>query len=190
MSGATALSSVFPEAIQRALAINPSLGSTFYDAEHIVFLMQENRSFDHMFGAMKGVRGFNDPHPHILPNQDKVWLQRDAKGNAYAPFHVDIHKTKITWQGGLAHSWPDQIAARNDGKYDQWIHAKTAMCLAHYRRHDLPFYYAMADAFTVCDHNFCSAMTSTTPNRSFFWTGKISNVENGLPKANIRNDMY
>lgn len=164
---------MFPEAIQRALAINPNLGSTFYDAEHVVFLMQENRSFDHMFGAMKGVRGFNDPHPHILPNQDKVWVQRDAKGNAYTPFHVDIHKTKITWQGGLAHSWPDQIAARNDGKYDKWIPAKTAMCLAHYKRQDLPFYYAMADAFTICDHHFCSSLTGTTPNRLFFWTGNV-----------------
>jgi len=173
LSGATALSTVFPEAIQRALAINPNPGSTFYDAEHVVFLMQENRSFDHMFGAMRGVRGFNDPHPHILPNQDKVWLQRDAKGNTYTPFHVDIHQTKITWQGGLAHSWPDQIAARNDGKYDKWIPAKTAMCLAHYKRQDLPFYYAMADAFTICDHHFCSSLTGTTPNRLFFWTGNV-----------------
>ncbi|RWU05768.1 phospholipase C, phosphocholine-specific [Pedobacter chitinilyticus] len=190
LSGATALSTMFPEAIQRALAINPTLGSTFYDAEHIVFLMQENRSFDHMFGAMKGVRGFNDPHPHILPNQDKVWVQRDAKGNAYTPFHVDIHKTKITWQGGLAHSWPDQIAARNNGKYDHWIPAKSAMCLAHYKRHDLPFYYAMADAFTICDHHFCSSLTGTTPNRLFFWTGNVRPHPNDkTTKAVVNNSQ-
>ncbi|WP_097132588.1 phosphocholine-specific phospholipase C [Pedobacter xixiisoli] len=173
LSGAAALPSVLPEAIQRALAINPNLGTTFYDAEHVVFLMQENRSFDHMFGTLKGVRGFNDPHPHILPNKDKVWLQRDAKGNAYTPFHIDLNKTKVTWQGGLAHSWPDQIAARNEGKYDKWVPVKSVMSLAYYKRADLPFYYALADAFTVCDHHFCSSLTGTTPNRLFYWTGNV-----------------
>lgn len=173
LSGAAALPYLLPEAIQKALAINPDLGTTFYDAEHVVFLMQENRSFDHMFGTLRGVRGFNDPHPHTLPNKDKVWLQRDAKGNAYAPFHLDLNKTKITWQGGLAHSWPDQIAARNHGKYDRWVPAKTVMSLGYYQREDLPFYYALADAFTVCDHYFCSSLTGTTPNRLFFWTGNI-----------------
>ncbi|WP_302183388.1 alkaline phosphatase family protein, partial [Salmonella enterica] len=89
------------------MAINADPGTTFYDAEHIVFLMQENRSFDHMFGSLKGVRGFNDPRAVKLPDENKVWLQKDDKGNTYAPFHIDINKTKITWQGGLAHSWPD-----------------------------------------------------------------------------------
>lgn len=173
ISGAAALPNVLPEAIQKALAINPNIGTTFYDAEHVVFLMQENRSFDHMFGTLKGVRGFNDPHPHILPNQDKVWLQRDAKGNAYTPFHIDLNHTKVTWQGGLAHSWPDQIAARNDGKYDKWVPVKSVMSLAYYQREDLPFYYALADAFTICDHHFCSSLTGTTPNRLFYWTGNV-----------------
>lgn len=168
-----ALPNIVPDAIQRAFAISPNPGTTFYDAEHIVFLMQENRSFDHMFGTMRGVRGFNDPHPHILPNKDKVWLQRDAKGNAYTPFRIDLNNTKVTWQGGLAHSWPDQIAARNDGKYDKWVPEKSVMSLAYYRRNDIPFYYALADAFTVCDHHFCSALTGTTPNRLFYWTGNV-----------------
>jgi phospholipase C len=64
------------------------------------------------------------------------------------------------------------------------------LTMGHYTRDDLPFNYAMADAFTVCDQNFCSAMTSTTPNRSFFWTGKITHDEDGLPKANIRNTDF
>jgi len=60
LSGATGFFSVFPEAIQKALAIDASAGSTYMDAEHVVFLMQENRSFDHCFGTLKGVRGFNE----------------------------------------------------------------------------------------------------------------------------------
>ena len=60
LSGATAASGLIPESIQRAYAIAPEPGSTFLDAEHIVILMQENRSFDHALGTLRGVRGFND----------------------------------------------------------------------------------------------------------------------------------
>lgn len=180
---------VIPMSIQKAMAINAAPGSTFYDAEHVVFLMQENRSFDHMFGKLKGVRGFNDPRAKILPNQNKVWLQNDAKGNTYAPFHVDINKTKITWQGGLPHSWSDQVAARNKGKYDKWVPVKTLMSLAYYKREDIPFYYAMADAFTICDHHFCSSLTGTTPNRLFFWTGTIRPEQNANTIAAVNNSQ-
>lgn len=199
LSGAAGLTSAMPQSIQKALAINPKEGSTFYDAEHVVILMQENRSFDHTFGTLQGVRGFNDPRPVILPDQKPVWFQTDAQGKTYAPFRLNIKDTKVTWMGSLPHSRGSQVDAYNQGKYDKWLLAKRSgnkqyaqmpLTMGYYTREDLPFYYAMADAFTVCDQNFCSAMTSTTPNRSFFWTGKISNVENGLPKANIRNDNF
>lgn len=189
LSGAAGLPNVIPMSIQKAMAINADPGTTFYDAEHVVFLMQENRSFDHMFGKLKGVRGFNDPRTFTLPDQNKVWLQKDNAGNTYAPFHVDINKTKITWQGGLPHSWSDQVAARNNGKYDKWVPVKSLLCMGHYDRTDIPFYYAMADAFTICDHNFCSSLTGTTPNRLFFWTGNIRPEPNGSTVAAVSNSQ-
>ncbi|MGC4035207.1 MAG: phospholipase C, phosphocholine-specific [Chitinophagaceae bacterium] len=199
LSGAAGLSTVLPASIQKAFAIDPETGSTFLDAEHIVILMQENRSFDHCFGTLRGVRGFNDPRALTLPDQKPVWLQSDADGRTYSPFRLNIKDSKVTWMGDLPHSRHSQVDAYNNGKYDQWLKAKRSgnkkyadvpLTLGYYKREDLPFNYAMADAFTVCDQNFCSAMTSTTPNRSFFWTGKITNTENNLPKANIRNDDY
>jgi len=189
LSGAFGLPNVIPMSIQKAMAINADPGTTFYDAEHVVFLMQENRSFDHMFGSLKGVRGFNDPRIKTLPNQNKAWLQNDEKGNTYAPFHVDINKTKITWQGGLPHSWSDQVAARNKGKYDKWVPVKSLMALGYYKREDIPFYYAMADAFTICDHHFCSSLTGTTPNRLFFWTGTIHPEQNGNSVPVVNNSQ-
>lgn len=189
LSGAAGMPNVIPMSIQKAMAINADPNSTFLDAEHVVILMQENRSFDHLFGRLQGVRGFNDPRTFTLPDQDKVWLQKDAEGNPYAPFHVDINKTKITWQGGLPHSWTDQLAARNGGRYDQWIPVKSLMCLAHYDRSDVPFYYAMADAFTICDHNFCSSLTGTTPNRLFMWTGNIKPELTGPAVAAVNNSQ-
>ncbi|MEJ0104137.1 MAG: phospholipase C, phosphocholine-specific [Bacteroidota bacterium] len=199
LSGAAGLSSFIPASIQKAFAIDPRPGSTFMDAEHIVILMQENRSFDHCFGTLQGVRGFNDPRAITLPDQKPVWLQTNETGETYSPFRLNIKDTKITWMGDLPHSRASQVDAYNNGKYDKWLTAKRSgnkkyadmpLTMGYYNRNDLPFNYGMADAFTVCDQNFCSGMTSTTPNRSFFWTGKITHTENDLPKANIRNDDY
>ncbi len=199
LSGGAMMANILPPAIQRAMAINPALGSTYLDAEHVVILMQENRSFDHCFGTLQGVRGFNDPRAIRLPNQNPVWLQTDAVGNTYSPFRLDIKDTKVTWMGSLPHSRASQVDANNFGKYDKWLLAKKSgnkkyadmpLTMGYYTRADLPFNYAMADAFTVCDQNFCSAMTSTTPNRSFFWTGKITHDTDGIPKAHIRNTDY
>ncbi|KLT64611.1 phosphocholine-specific phospholipase C [Pedobacter sp. BMA] len=188
-AGTTGMANTLPGSILKAMTINADPGTTFYDAEHIVFLMQENRSFDHMFGKMKGVRGFNDPHPHIQPDGNKVWLQKDGQGYTYAPFHIDINKTKITWQGGLPHSWNDQVAARNGGRYDKWLPVKTPMTLAYYNRDDIPFYYQLADAFTICDQHFCSSLTGTTPNRLFFFTGTIRGEKSENKVAVVNNDQ-
>ncbi|RKR80305.1 phospholipase C [Mucilaginibacter gracilis] len=197
LSGTAALANVLPPSIQKALAINAPEGSTYLDAEHIVILMQENRSFDHCYGSLKGVRGFNDPRAIDLPNQNKVWLQTNAAGQTYAPFHLDIKNTKATWMHSLPHSWANQSNARNDGKYDKWLdfkrsgtpeYANMPLTLGYHKREDLPFYYSLADAFTVCDQNFCSSLTGTTPNRLFFWSGTVREEQHETSRANVWNE--
>lgn len=185
-----------PESIQRAFAIDPEKGSTYLDAEHIVFLMQENRSFDHTYGTLQGVRGFNDPRAIRQPDKNLVWLQTNAHGETYAPFRLDIKETKITWMGSLPHAWTNQVDARNNGKYDKWLDVKHSgeatyadmpLTMGYYTREDIPFYYALADAFTVCDQHFCSSLTGTTPNRLYFWTGTIREEQHENSKANVWN---
>lgn len=180
LSGSVGFASVFPPSIQRALAIEPDAGTTFYDAEHVVLLMQENRSFDHCFGSLRGVRGFNDPRALKLPNNLPVWLQTNKNGESFLPFHLDIKGTKATWTGDLPHAWEDQVDARNQGRYDKWLEAKVPhkaefkhlpLTMGYYNRSDIPFYYSLADAFTVFDQHFCSSLTGTTTNRLFFWSG-------------------
>jgi phospholipase C len=182
LSGGTSLLQALPASIAKAMAINPAAGSTYLDAEHVVFLMQENRSFDHTFGSLQGVRGFNDPRAITLPDTNKVWLQTNNAGETYAPFRLDIKNTKATWMNSLPHSWSNQVDARNNGKYDRWLQAKPSgnkaykempLTMGYHNREDIPFYYALADAFTVCDQHFCSSLTGTTPNRLYFWTGTI-----------------
>ena len=193
LSGAAFARGKIPEAIARAMSIDPAPGTTFRDAEHVVILMQENRSFDHCFGALRGVRGFRDPRAHEQPNGNPVWFQTDAHGATYAPFRLDIANSSATWLGGLPHTWPDQVDARAGGRYDQWLIAKPKrdlpFTLGHYTRADIPFYYALADAFTVCDQAFCSSLTGTTANRLFLWTGTIRNGASDAPRV-MNADTY
>jgi len=196
LSGGAGLLNTLPPSIQKALAIDPKMGSTYLDAEHIVILMQENRSFDHCFGTLQGVRGFNDPRAITLPDKNLVWMQKNEAGETYIPFRLNIKDTKATWLGSLPHSWTDQVDARNNGKYDNWLIAKasghkgfekTPLTMGYYNREDIPFYYSLADAFTVCDQNFCSSLTGTTPNRLYLWTGTIRAEQSSLAQANVSN---
>jgi phospholipase C len=166
------------------------------DAEHVVILMQENRSFDHVYGRLRGVRGFNDPRAVTLPDGKPVWLQSNAAGETYAPFHLDLKKSKVTWLGSLPHSWRDQTDARSHGNHDGWLDAKPSghkecagmpLTLGYYDRQDIPFYYALADAFTVCDQHFCSSLTATTPNRLHLWTGTIREQQVASAMPCVRN---
>src|ERR1700712_1760741 len=197
LTGAAGLTSMLPPAIQRATAINVAEGSTYLDAEHIVILMQENRSFDHAYGTLQGVRGYNDPRAIDLPNKNKVWLQSNTEGETYAPFHLDIKNTKATWMSSLPHSWANQVNARNDGKFDQWLNVKKnsikeyshmPLTMGYHNREDIPFYYAFADAFTVCDQNFCSSLTGTNPNRLYFWSGTVRDEQHENSRAHVWNE--
>ncbi len=196
-AGAAGLDGGFFASVQRAMAIEPENGSSFLDAEHVVILMQENRSFDHAFGTLRGVRGFNDPRAIRLPDGNPVWVQSNAAGEKYVPFRLDIKETKTTWMGSLPHGWTDQVDAANGGKHDQWLqvkrsgnrnYAKMPLTLGYHTREDIPFYYALADAFTICDQNFCSTLTGTTPNRLHLWTGTIRAKPTVTSPALVRNE--
>lgn len=190
-------SSILHPAILKALSIEPDALSSFYDAEHIVILMQENRSFDHAFGTLKGVRGFLDKRAFIKPDGHSVFFQKNTEGKYAAPARLDLKNTKSTWMSSLPHSWTDQQQALNKGKFDQWLPAKESgnkdyknipLTLGYYNREDLPFYYQLADAFTIFDQYFCSSLTGTTPNRLFLWSGTLRKQKNGKAKANVFNE--
>lgn len=196
LTGSAALTRSLLAAVERASAIQPAQGSTYLDAEHIVVLMQENRSFDHSYGRLRGVRGFNDPRAVQLPGGKPVWLQTNDAGETYAPFRLNITQTKATWLGSLPHSWRDQTDARHHGNHDRWLQAKPSghkdcagmpLTLGFYDRDDLPFYYALADAFTICDQHFCSSLTGTTANRLYLWSGTVREKQQPGSAPNVRN---
>src|SRR5665213_287588 len=199
LTGAAGAAAGIPASVAKAFAIAPDPGTTWADAEHVVILMQENRSFDHALGTLQGVRGFNDPRAIRQANGNSIFLQTGASGETFAPWRLDIKDTKITWMGSIPHVRHSQVDAWNHGHHNAWIDAKRSsnpdyhqvpITMGHYTREDIPFYYALADAFTVCDQHFSGAMTSTSPNRSMFWTGTVRDPRNATSKACMRNGDY
>lgn len=162
--------------INRALAIPAERQSgTLEDVEHIVVLMQENRSFDHYFGHLSGVRGVADRHPVRSPDGTPVWSQwrKKPEEGRIMPFQLRTHVSSAQCVLDLDHNWQPTHAAINAGWNDQWPKHKSDMTMGYYTREDIPYHYALADAFTVCDHYFCSTPTQTHPNRFYLMTGTV-----------------
>ncbi len=177
--GIGALAASFPAGIKKALAIPAHHRTgTIDDVEHIVILMQENRSFDHYFGTLRGVRGFGDPRAVKLPSGDPVWKQPGASGPV-TPFHPDAPDLGLQFLEDLPHDWASSHAAWNLGKYDQWVPSKGTTTMAYLTRDDMPYHFALADAFTVCDAYHCSFLGPTDPNRYHMWTGWTGNDGRG-----------
>jgi phospholipase C len=212
--GVTAVMSTLQTNIAKALAIPANNRTrTIRDVEHVVILMQENRPFDHQFGTLRGVRGFNDPRAVNInlplqgggSTQVPVWLQPAGAANVAAGYGVPpdsgtlggpsdgaevvppfrVNPTSVspgltnvggTYLPGTDHSWGGTHAAWNQGQYDMWAVAHGPMAMSYMTRDDIPYHYALADAFTVADAYYCSIMGPTNPNRCYMWTGCIGNV--------------
>jgi phospholipase C len=206
---ATAAAMALPPSLARAVTIDAKVRTgTIKDVEHVVILMQENRSFDHYFGVLNGVRGFGDRFP--IPVADApgrinatVWTQADTRPEAarkggpalVGPFALNTQQTFAHMRmEGTPHSWTDAQNAWNEGRMGNWPEFKGAHALGHFEKADIPFQYALADAFTLCDAYHCAFQGGTNTNRLFLWTGmndgqgkaggpSISNTHDTLPKT-------
>jgi phospholipase C len=209
--GASAVLATFPPAIQRALAVPANQRTrSLQDVEHIVVLTQENRSFDHYFGTMEGVRGFGDPFP--VPVKDRlnqfsrktVFVQPSLGGapvpgrpnwpqsRPIAPFHLNTTQDfSVMRVSGTPHSWVDAQAAWDHGRMNDWCAAKQNHSLGYFAEADLPFQYALARAFTLCDHYHCAVQTGTNTNRLFLWTGHNDPLgQGGGPSTDNSHDNF
>jgi phospholipase C len=176
---------VLPPNVRKALTGPPPFRGrgSLSDIKHVVMLMQENRSFDHYFGTLSGVRGFSDPDPQVISNGKPVFYQPDLSNpDGYLlPYHVDSHTTAAQKIPSISHAWTVQHEAWNGGAMDNWVPAHRAAdgekdgpyTMGYFTRGDIPFHYALADAFTICDNYHCSVMGPTNPNRYMWMTGTI-----------------
>ena len=186
MAGAGEATHALPGVIRRALAIDAHNASkSIQDVAHIVVLMQENRSFDHYFGAFPGVWGFGDRFTVPLPDGRCVWQQSNGH-RLITPYHLDQSAGNAQRVAGTPHSWSDAQAAWNHGRMTEWPAHKQDQSMGHYQHGELEFQWALADAFTLCDHYHCSLHGGTNPNRLFLWTG--TNGPTGAGVAAVVNE--
>jgi phospholipase C len=160
-------------------------GSDLGAIEHIVFLMMENRSYDHYFGAYPRGRGFDDHPKHRLGVFAQTYPGSGGAGlfpkNKLLPFHLDSRKG-FECTDDLTHDWGPMHECWNHGKMNSWVKVHTssnyegprgALTMGYYERADLPFHWALADHFTLCDAYHCSILGPTHPNRLMANSGTI-----------------
>ncbi|MGZ4974706.1 MAG: phosphocholine-specific phospholipase C, partial [Limisphaerales bacterium] len=153
----------------KLIVTNAPLNGTLSDVRHVVLLMNENRSYDHYFGSLHGGRGFDDRNAMLLTNGLNAFHQPTGSGGGYElPFHSSVQCLT-----DLNHSWPVTHTTFNNGRSDQWVPNKTPETMLHYSRDDLPFYYQLADAYTLGDEYHASVISCTFPNRMMFMTGML-----------------
>ncbi|GAB5541632.1 MAG: hypothetical protein SangKO_013920 [Sandaracinaceae bacterium] len=125
---------------------------------HFIVLMQENRSFDHYFGAMPGVDGI--PAGASNPRAD---------GTPVEPFHTSEYCIR-----DVAHSWSASHRQWNDGANDGFVTTNEPggeRALGYLDDADLPFYWDLARTFAMSDHHFCSVLGPTWVNRFYMLSG-------------------
>jgi phospholipase C len=168
--------------------------------EHVVIFINENRSFDSYFGTYKGVRGFGDHRALRLSDGSgkSIFAQPfpGAKGQPYGghllPFRFDTTKNGecVT---DISHEWRMLHECWNGGALDKWVDAHLNspeananpkygyQTMGYYTRADLPFFHALAENFTICDHYFCSVIGPTDPNRLYSMSATIDLNATGGP---------
>jgi phospholipase C len=174
--------------LNRALAVPRPRRARLSEIERVVILIQENRSFDHYFGCLRGVRGFADPKALRDVTGRSVFDQVDpdlidnASGHVL-PFRLNDATTAGQCVADQSHAWAAQQASWDGGAMDHFAGAHRiangsgtqtgALCMGYYERADIPFHYALADAFTICDAYHCSAFGPTNPNRIMSVSGTV-----------------
>src|SRR5260370_28183640 len=156
----------------------PSACSKLTDIEHVVILIQENRSFDHYFGSYRGVRGFSD-QSMAFQQPDPANTTNSPVG-ALLPFHLDPSTANAACTHDISHDWVPQHQSWDNGAMDGFVPSRlpissndAVLSMGYYTRADIPYYYGLADAFTICDNFFCSVMGPTVPNRLYTMTASL-----------------
>jgi phospholipase C len=166
------------ETLEQAMRVRPASTDSI---QHVVFLMQENRSFDHYFGKLGGVAGFDDTNNSAAFTQ--AWNTANGGSgapsgeeppNVLLPFQMNSRTSDGECTYDLSHAWPAEHACWNNGAMDSFVSTHTSPSyenqlgtntMGYYQEHDIPFYWRLAKNFTICDNYFCSVLGPTHPNR-------------------------
>ncbi|MBC7631734.1 phosphocholine-specific phospholipase C [Aeromicrobium sp.] len=195
-----AAGSLLPASVHQAMAASPRRGG-LRAVEHVILLMQENRSFDHYYGRLRGVRGYGDRHLLRQRDGSSVLAQKVAAGTGEGVAHVLPFSLReaavaagrpvgdIQYLDALPHGFTDATDAWSKGWWDRWVPAKGKASMTYYDRADVPLQYELSETFTTLDAYHCSVFGSTNPNRNYFWTGTTGHEPDSVKRA-VSNAAY
>jgi len=184
-AGAVALSSDPLVQIANAAKAPPPLGH-LSDIDHVIILIQENRSFDHYFGTYSGVEGYGSASKSVLEQEG---YEAEGFEGKLLPFHLNTGGVAQCFPD-ITHSWVPQHKAWDEGAMDNILRthiqsdgeADGVATMGYYEKTDIPYYRALANAFTLCDHYHCSVLGPTDPNRLYSMSATVDpDGENGGP---------
>jgi phospholipase C len=141
--------------------IEPQKGN-LNSINHILIACQENRTFDHYFGHYSKAGKFGIPANYTVP---------DGKGGHVTPYHFKSHITS-----NIDHTWQAIHGEWNKGAMNGFFKTDGSSALGYYNDSDLPYYYALADAFTLCGNYFCYQLGATLPNRIALWAATAGGI--------------
>lgn len=157
--------------------------------DHVIVMMKENRSFDHLFGML----GKGQPNSEPIPSD---FSNLDADGNVVKPFHLGSTCEPID----PGHQWDEMHAQVNGGKMDGFVTSAAAtgtpgptdghFAMGYYEESDLPFYYFLAKTYALADRDYPSVRSGTWSNRDYLYCGTSDGVKNtltdGIPSASVQ----
>ncbi|HTY76114.1 MAG TPA: alkaline phosphatase family protein [Candidatus Nanoarchaeia archaeon] len=177
--------------------LKPTVADTSSKIQHIVFIVQENHSFDNYFGTYPGANG--DWNVSVPVDPDNI-----AAGSV-SPFHlsatvavdtgVSDPDDPVNWAQGstsigsdLGHSWEIAHASYDNGKMDGFIQAdQSTMCMGYYDRQDIPYYWDYADHYVLDDNFFASVMAPSFPTHLYIASGRSGTLDDGLTGDFVMN---
>jgi phospholipase C len=140
--------------------------------EHVVVLMMENRSFDHLLGWLPGSNGVQDG-----------LIYADTSGTRYETFPLTdvVQDFQGCGDADPDHGWDGGLEQLNHGLNDGFLRTAPVgdqLSIGYYREADVGFRGELARSFTVLDSYFCSILAETYPNRFYQHTGRTDRVRN------------
>jgi phospholipase C len=149
----------------------PAGTDTIPKIEHIVVLMMENHSYDNYLGML----GRGDGFPLDRRGRPRA-SNPDTDGTPVDAFHMP---TTCQLRQRPSQTWNASHEAYDNGRNDGFVRASGRVAMGYWTGSDLPFYYALARTFVLCDRWFASCPAQTYPNRRFLLAataaGQVSN---------------
>jgi phospholipase C len=168
-------------------AVAPRKAGRLQDIEHVVIVFQENRSFDHYFGTFPGVIGFGDAERRQVFAQPG--FERGGHEGVLLPWHLGT-KGGPECIADITHEWGPQHGSWNGGRMDGFVRQHLQVdgpsagpeTMGYFDRRDLGYYFALAEAYTICDRYHCSVIGPSDPNHLYLFSGTLDpDGRNGGP---------